>query len=89
MFVATTLRITPCSHFRFCSGKASWELDPGEQQRIDDRHKGRARHGDDEEDDDVGEESLAQVLLSYAGLVAALLVILLGILFMIGAKATN
>ena len=71
------------------SGKASWELDPREQQRIDDRHKGRARHGDDEEDDDVGEESLAQVLLSYAGLVAALLVILLGILFMIGAKATN
>ncbi len=71
------------------SAKASWELDPREQQRIDDRHKGRGRQEEDEEEDDLGEESLAQVLLSYAGLVAALLVILLGILFMIGAKATN
>jgi hypothetical protein len=71
------------------SGKASWELDPREQQRIDDRHKGRGWHEEEEEEDDLGEETLPQVLLSYAGLVAALLVILLGILFMIGAKATN
>ena len=69
--------------------KASWELDPREQQRIDDQHKGRGRPGEDEEDEFVGEETLPQVLLSYAGLVLALLVILLGILFMIGAKATN
>jgi hypothetical protein len=71
------------------SGKASWELDPREQQRIDDQYKGRGWHEDEEEDENVGEETLAQVLLSYAGLVVALLVILLGILFMIGAKATN
>jgi hypothetical protein len=71
------------------AGKASWELDPREQQRIDDRHKGREWHGGEEEDDNLGEETLPQVLLSYAGLVVALLVILLGILFMIGAKATN
>jgi len=71
------------------SGKAGWVLDPREQQRIDDRHKGRGRFGDEEEDDVVGQESLAQVLLSYAGLVAALIVILLGILFMIGGRAPN
>ena len=69
------------------AGKASWELDPREQQRIDDRHKGTSRFGEEEEDDDLGHETLPQVLLSYAGLVAALLVILLGILFMIGARA--
>jgi outer membrane biosynthesis protein TonB len=68
------------------AGKASWELDPRERQRIDDRHKGRGRHEEEEEEDDLGQESLAQVLLSYAGLVVALLVILLGILFMIGGR---
>jgi hypothetical protein len=71
------------------SGKASWELAPGEQDRIDDRRKGRGRHGDEEEEDDTGEESLAQVLLSYAGLVAALLVILFGIFLMIGGRGPN
>jgi hypothetical protein len=69
------------------AGKASWELDPREQQRINERHKGTSRFGEEEEEDDAGAESLPQVLLSYAGLVAALLVILLGILFMIGARA--
>jgi len=69
------------------SGKASWELDPRERQGIDDRHKGRGRQEEDEEEeDDAGQESLAQVLISYAGLVVALLVILLGILFMIGGR---
>src|SRR5258708_26359651 len=71
------------------SSKASWELDPREQQRIDDQYRGRGRHGDEGDDENLGEETLPQVLLSYAGLVVALLVILLGILFMIGAKATN
>jgi hypothetical protein len=70
-------------------GKASWELAPGEQERIDDRRKGRGRHDDDEEEDETGEESLAQVLLSYAGLVAALLVILFGIFLMIGGRGPN
>jgi FtsZ-interacting cell division protein ZipA len=70
-------------------GKASWELAPGEQERIDDRRKGRGRHDDDEEEDGTGEESLAQVLLSYAGLVAALLVILFGIFLMIGGRGHN
>ena len=69
------------------AGKASWELDPRERQRIDDRHKGTSRFGEEDEEDDAGAETLPQVLLSYAGLVAALLVILLGILFMIGARA--
>jgi hypothetical protein len=72
------------------SGKASWELDPREQQRLDDTLKGRGRREDEQEqEENLGEETLPQVLLSYAGLVVALLVILLGILFMIGAKATN
>ena len=69
--------------------KASWELDPREQQRMDELYKKHGRIGGDEEEDDTGEESLGQVLLSYAGLVLALLVILLGILFMIGGKATH
>jgi hypothetical protein len=71
------------------SSKASWELDPREQQRVDAAYKGRGRHADDEEEDDSGEETIGQVLLSYAGLVLALAVILLGILFMIGGKATH
>ncbi len=71
------------------AGKASWELDPREQQRIDDRSKGRGRHGDEDEEEDTGQESLAQVLLSYAGLVAALLVILLGIFIMIGGRGPS
>jgi hypothetical protein len=69
------------------AGKASWELDPREQQRIGDRRKGSSRFGEEEEEEeDLGTESLPQVLLSYAGLAVALLVILLGILFMIGAR---
>jgi hypothetical protein len=71
------------------STKASWELDPREQQRIDELYKKHGRIGAVDEEDDSGEESLGQVLLSYAGLVLALLVILLGILFMIGGKATH
>ena len=70
------------------AGRADWELGTAERRRIDDRHKDAHNRGDDEEEEDDGTESLAQALLSYAGLVAALLVILLGILFMIGAKAT-
>jgi hypothetical protein len=70
------------------AGQASWELDPGEQKRMEENRTGREPFGEDD-DGGGGRETLPQVLLSYAGLVAALLVILLGILFMIGAKATN
>ena len=70
--------------------RAAWELDASEQDRIGDRLKrggGRSRAEADENDgEELGGETLGQTLLSYAGLVAALLVILLGILFMIGAR---
>ena len=70
------------------SSQASWELDPREQQRVDEFYKKHGRHEEeDEEEDDGGHETLGQVLLSYAGLIIALLVIFLGILFMIGGRA--
>jgi hypothetical protein len=69
-------------------GRASWELDPAAQAKVDEALKERSRVGDDD-GEQLGGESLAQTLLSYAGLVAALLVILLGILFMIGSRATG
>jgi hypothetical protein len=73
--------------------KAGWELDTAERDRIDSRHKGggMSRKADQDEDDEegAGKEPLAQVILSYLGLVAALLVTLLGILFMIGAKTSS
>jgi hypothetical protein len=70
------------------SGRASWELDPAAQARVDEALKERSRsRGDD--DEQLEGEGLAQTVLSYAGLVAALLVILLGILFMIGSKAAG
>ena len=72
-------------------GRATWELDSSEQERIGDRLKrGGDRDGREEsrgeDGEELGGETLGQTLLSYAGLVAALLVILLGILFMIGAR---
>jgi len=70
------------------AGRASWELDPEARAKVDDALKERSRSRGDE-DEQLEGESLAQTLLSYAGLVAALLVILLGILFMIGSKATG
>lgn len=63
------------------SGRAAWELDPGSRQE----GEGRRRESIDVEDDEV-HESLVQTVLSYAGLVVALIVILLGIVIMIGAK---
>ena len=72
------------------SGKAGWELDTAERQRIDERHKGKGKGRDAEDEEGDGEgETLAQKILSYAGLIAALLVILLGILFMIGSKTSS
>ena len=72
-------------------GRATWELDSSEQERIGDRLKrGGDRDGREEsrgaDEEELGGETLGQTLLSYAGLVAALLVILLGILFMVGAR---
>ena len=70
------------------SSQASWELDPREQQRVDEFYKKHGRHEEvDEEDPEGGHETIGQVLLSYAGLIIALLVIFLGILFMIGGRA--
>jgi hypothetical protein len=70
------------------SSQASWELDPREQQRVDEFYKKHGRHEEvDEEDPEGGQETIGQVLLSYAGLIIALLVIFLGILFMIGGRA--
>ncbi|HEY8813208.1 MAG TPA: hypothetical protein VIO86_12015, partial [Candidatus Dormibacteraeota bacterium] len=69
------------------SSKASWELDPREQARMDELYKKHGRQDAEEEDEEGGAETVGQVLLSYAGLIIALLVILLGILFMIGGRA--
>ena len=71
--------------------RADWELDSSEQERAGDRLKrgGGGNRSDDrggDDDEALGGETLGQTLLSYAGLVAALLVILLGILFMIGSR---
>jgi len=68
------------------SNRASWELDTAEREKVEARH--RAASGDQEGDEDVAEESPLANILGYAGLVAALLLVLIGILFMIGAKAT-
>ncbi|TMC13749.1 MAG: hypothetical protein E6J29_05605 [Chloroflexi bacterium] len=70
------------------AGHASWELDPAAQERVGQALKERSRGGGDATEELEGESTL-QTVLSYAGLVAALLVILLGILFMIGSKATG
>jgi len=69
------------------SSKASWELDPREQARMDELYKKHGRQDAEEEDEEGGAETVGKVLLGYAGLIIALLVILLGILFMIGGRA--
>jgi hypothetical protein len=70
------------------ASRASWELSTTERQKVDLKHKGKKGKDDGLDEEDEGKETLAQTVLSYAGLGMALLVVLLGIIFMIGAKAT-
>jgi hypothetical protein len=68
-------------------GRAAWELGTAEQEKADTKKKkGRWSRGEDASEGVSGESPL-QVVMGYAGLVAALLLVLLGILFMIGAHA--
>ncbi len=70
------------------AGKASWELDTTEREAIEMRHKKIKDKLVDPDAEAEVKESLAQTALSYAGLVLALLVVLLGIIFMLGSHAT-
>ena len=70
------------------AGKAAWELDTTEREAIEMRHKKIKDKLVDPDTEAEVKESLAQTMLSYAGLVLALLVVLLGIIFMLGSRAT-
>src|SRR5438105_2679244 len=70
------------------AGKAAWELDTTEREAIEMRHKKIKDKLVDPDAEAEVKESLAQTMLSYAGLVLALLVVLLGIIFMLGSRAT-
>ena len=66
-------------------GQPSWEVVGGQQPEISGKKRGK-RARVEMEDELYHKESSMQMALSYAGLVAALIVVLLGVIIMVGSS---